>query len=148
MNKPSDEAWLEIADHERYSVSNLGRVMNKKTGRILMTSAGSRDRRYIGLLDDFTDRQTTRLVGNLVWWAFVGPIAYGLVTTNSNGDPGNDAVWNLDLVRKRWHTITIWDKETNKTYNSVRETSQNTGVSFRDISTAFCSPGNRFEIVE
>lgn len=148
MQSADRETWSEIRDHSKYLVSNRGVVMNHKTGRILLQTIDPLGVHYVGLLNDHTRRQTFFRVSNLVWQYFIGPIPDGTTTRYVNGDTHNNAVRNLDLVRIRRRSIIIWDKETNATYNSVRETSRGALVSLRTISTALCTTGARFEIVE
>jgi len=95
-----DEKWAPIKEFPNYSVSNLGRVHNHDTGRILKESTTKNGLVKIGLMKD--RKQYFRGVAHLVAEAFV-KVSNDLhdTPTHLDGDSSNNRADNL-IWRPRW----------------------------------------------
>lgn len=97
------EEWKPIATFKGYSVSNMGRIRNDKTERILETNLNQYGVMFVGLMREGVQRH--RSVPLLVaraflerkWPSFDTPI-------NLNGDRTDNRVENL-AWRPRWFAI-------------------------------------------
>lgn len=91
------ETWRSIGE-SGYDVSDLGRVRNASTGRVLkprpMPNRGGHLQVQLGRAGG------NRYVHALVLEAFVGPRPDGLVCRHEDGDPTNNRVGNLS-----WGTV-------------------------------------------
>ena len=93
------EWWKPIPGYEGYyAASTKGRVRNLKTGKILkQTSCGaSLKYRKVGLHVGGV-RKLCR-VHKLVWITFKGEIPEGYEINHIDEDPGNNALYNLELL--------------------------------------------------
>ena len=90
------EVWLTIQEAPRYAVSSLGRVKNKKTGRILRPAVDSHGYLHIGLFVDGKQWQIDRRVNRLVCMAFHNEGDFNLEVNHIDGDKFNNAIWNLE----------------------------------------------------
>jgi len=94
----SCEQWRPIRGFEGlYSVSDLGRVKNDRSDRILRGSAAGKGYRKIILCDN--GNQTHRYVHEVVLEAFIGPRPMGMDAAHGNGVRSDNRLNNL-----RWDT--------------------------------------------
>jgi len=98
------EVWQEIYDFPGYAVSNLGRVKNLKTDRILALVRNQQGIAMAGLVRDRV--QHRRSVSVLVANEFLEPHRRDDFDTpiNIDGDRTNNAVTNL-AWRPRWFAV-------------------------------------------
>ena len=91
------EQWVTIKHpFEKYEVSDLGRVRNKRTGRCLSPSLDKQTWFY-RMYPVGGKKQLKRSAGVLVWTAFVGRIPDGYFVQYSDGNRRNLWVKNLYL---------------------------------------------------
>lgn len=105
------EAWKQIPDHH-YEVSDLSRVRNTETGRILRGSPHEFGYRSIGLWKN--NRPDFQTIHKLVLEAFVGPCPPGLECRHGNGVPDDNRLTNLSWGT---HKENIADKKLHGTFN-------------------------------
>ncbi len=92
------EQWKKIKDHGYdYSVSNLARIRNDKTQRILSIKP-NRFGRVVARLSS-NGKSIRRIVSRLVAEAFIGPIN-NLEVDHIDNDPTNNRVDNLRIVTR------------------------------------------------
>jgi len=141
------ETWVIIDEAPDYSVSDLGRVRNDHSGRLLTVTSTVRGGPKVGLVIDGV--ATSRLVKNLVAEQFV-PGETDLFDTaiNMDGNKMNCEAANL-VWRPRWYAI-LYARQFNEsypnagrgpirnidediTYENVYEASVANGLLFRDV---------------
>lgn len=88
------EEWRPIPGHDRYEVSNLGRVRALHRPRILTPSSDDLGRKVVNLWRN-DERWRLRRVHQLVAEAFLGPRPEGMVTCHNDGDNTNNRADNL-----------------------------------------------------
>lgn len=95
--------WKTIREFPNYSVSDLGDIKNKKSGRVLRQSVNQYDVPCVGLFKE--GEQYHRSVPLLVATAFI-PQLDGVFDTpiNLNGDRMDNRVGNL-VWRPRWFAV-------------------------------------------
>lgn len=142
-----EELWLEIEDAPGYAVSDMGRVQNSRTGRILSLSRTSRGGNKVGLVVD--GEQVPKIVKNLVAEHFVpGRTDIFDTAIHMDGNPYNDDASNL-VWRPRWFALKyarqfkdayanagrgpIRNIERDVLYENVYDASVANGLLFRDV---------------
>lgn len=88
------EYWRPIPSFPVYSASNLGRIRNDKTGRIMHVFLTSRG--YLGMTLRKDNRQITQSVHRLVAEAFLGGPHPDLEVNHIDGDKTNNCIENLE----------------------------------------------------
>ena len=96
------EEWRVVARHEGYEVSSLGRVRNRRTGRVLKLTPHSK-----GYLKVNLTRAIHVYVHQLVAEAWHGAIPYGMQVDHIDFDRQNNTPGNLRYLpapdnRTRW----------------------------------------------
>jgi hypothetical protein len=91
-----EELWQVIDMFATYSVSNLGRVRNDQTGRVLRQSDNGRGYNRVMLYNQ--GRGTNCLVHRLVVQQFIGLIPEGFECDHIDRNRTNNAVSNLHIV--------------------------------------------------
>ena len=89
-----DEVWKVVEDYPNYEVSNLGRVRNKSTGR-LMTQKIGREGHYMSVYLSNKGKENTQRVHRLVADAFLGKHP-DLMVNHIDGNKLNNNVSNLE----------------------------------------------------
>lgn len=106
------ETWQHIADYEQlYQVSDLGRVRNYRTGRVLRPF----EQHKVGYLSVALFKRGGRIdhyVQNLVLAAFIGPKPAGLWSLHKDDNKANNNLCNLYYGTPRDNTA---DSIRNKT---------------------------------
>lgn len=132
------ETWVKIRDFSDYSVSNLGRVRNDSTDRIMALLRNQHGVVNVGLTKG--GRQYKRSVAKLVAHAFLPPASSESFDTpiHLDGDQSNNHVENLEW-RPRWYAVRYQtqfnDVVASFSYNTpIRNKS--TGEVFDDSKTA------------
>lgn len=92
-----EESWVEIKDFPNYVVSNLGRVKNHKTGRVLKTTPNKGG--YLSVKPCNEKRCVLKYVHQLVAFAFIG-IANGLEINHIDGIKSHNSSNNLEYVTR------------------------------------------------
>lgn len=96
MKSPPQEQWAPITGFSDYSVSNLGRIFNHRTDRVMQTSRTNHGHVKITLVMDNSRRRHTLSVSTLVATAFVeSPHILCDHVMVLDGDLGNVAASNL-----------------------------------------------------
>ena len=94
------ETWKVIAGYENYEVSDLGRVRNVKTGKLLKPTRNKQGRYYVSL-----GRGNKKYVHQLVIRAFpeiCGEYFEGAEVNHKDENPANNVAWNLEWC-DRWY---------------------------------------------
>lgn len=100
------ENWGSITGFEGYSVSDLGRVRNEDTGRMLTVLKNHKDNRYVGLNKNGV--QYRRSLPLLVANTFVKPNQPTFKSLiHKNTDKGDNTATNL-LWRPQWFAVKYW----------------------------------------
>lgn len=97
-----DEIWRQFRDTEIY-VSNLGRVKNTKTNKIVKGTTRT-DGYHQTRLQVYNNGKSI-LTHRLVWLAFVGEIEEGMVINHINGDKSDNRLENLEKVSHQENMI-------------------------------------------
>lgn len=94
------EVWKDIKNYEdEYQVSNLGRVRNKKTKKILKLKKEKNGYLRVGLRKN--GKQKWYLVHRLVWEAFNGKIPEGMEINHISEDKTDSRLCNLNLLNHK-----------------------------------------------
>lgn len=83
------ERWAPVPNNPAYEVSDLGRVRNPRTGRILKPWSGSR------YLQIHLGKRPSRTIHRLVAEAFLGPCPPGMECRHLDGNKRNNRLENL-----------------------------------------------------
>lgn len=97
-----DEIWKQFRDTEIY-VSNLGRVKNTKTNKIVKGTTRT-DGYHQTRLQVYNNGKSI-LTHRLVWLTFVGEIEEGMVINHINGDKSDNRLENLEKVSHQENMI-------------------------------------------
>lgn len=90
------EHWVTIPNYEKYEVSNLGNIRNKKTGRILRTSLNRPDGYHrVGLAGSH------QYVHRLVADAFLDADIRGRDVNHIDGNRNNNTLANLEICSRK-----------------------------------------------
>lgn len=165
------EEWVEIFGFSDYAVSNLGRIFNRRTERLMSTSRTNHGHVKITLAMDGTRRRFTKSVGVLVADAFVpAPNILSDTLVLLDGDLGNVAASNL-AWRPRgfawkyahqlkvpqpiyYQNLAVFNSVRNVEYVSIVHAGMHEGLLFDDIwrstysGAAIFPNGSVFEIVD
>ena len=132
-----EEEWRPVNGFLRYNVSNYGRIMNVKTGRIMKQNPGERG--YRSLMLRHGGKGYNKRVNRLVAAAFCEvPEGYTmdeLDVDHGDGDKSNNHAYNLEWVTRKENTIRAFNLglrhaprmkkirviETGEVYDSIRE---------------------------
>ena len=91
------EVWKDIKDYEEeYEVSNLGRVRNKKTKKILKPKKGKNGYSYVGLYKKGEAKWF--YVHRLVYEAFIGEIPKWMQVNHKDENKENNVLSNIDAL--------------------------------------------------
>jgi hypothetical protein len=100
------EVWRSIPEFPNYSVSDLGRVLNTDTGRIMSQVINNTGNVYVGLTKQLVQRR--RSVAKLVAQAFIPKLAQNRESFDTpihlNGDRTDNRVTNL-MWRPYWFAV-------------------------------------------
>lgn len=107
LSKTNKEIWKNIPKFKPYAVSNLGRVKNASTDRILKTSKDKDNYDRLSL-----DRRTFR-VHQLVLLVFCGTKPKELETRHLNGDCSDNRLFNIK------YGTSVENKSDNIKHNTV-----------------------------
>ena len=101
-DQPAPERWLPVVGYEGlYDVSDLGRVRNSHTGRVM---APSRSGAYLGVKLCRDGAVTRHRIHRLVGEAFLGPLPPGMVTRHGPGRMLDNRLANLSYGTRRQNT--------------------------------------------
>lgn len=120
------ERWKEIRDFGQYEVSDLGRVRNLKTQRMMRLSVNQRGFVYVGLMKQGVQRKVS--VALLVAYAFLPPHRHEAFSSviHLDGDRLNNAVENL-MWRPTYFAVEY--------YREFRDPQYHLGIPLRDLKT-------------
>lgn len=105
------EEWRIIESFPEYSVSNIGRVRNEETGRLLVLTRNQQGIVYVGLSRSSVQHQ--RSVARLVAKAFIPSPSLAFDTPiNLDGDRANNNVLNI-MWRPRWFAVKYFQQFVN-----------------------------------
>ena len=119
------EEWRQIAEYENYEVSNLGKVRNKNTGRILKPACKG-GYLSVGLCKD--SKGKTIPVHRLVALAFIENPENKPQVNHIDKNRSNNVVSNLE-----WNTAL--ENNVHRSTNVIQTTNQNINVWRVDIDT-------------
>lgn len=141
------EQWKDIADFDNYEVSDLGRVRNKKTKRILRLGKDTGGYVQVKLYNDGIKKSIK--VHRLVAGAFI-PNPLNLPEVNHlDTNRTNNSVDNLEWCNRQYNVDYSVSKPVNQyaldgrllnTYKSVHEAERQTGI--RNGNIVQCCLGN------
>ena len=152
------EVWKDIKGYEdEYEVSNLGRVRNKITKKILKLK---KDNGYLRVGLRKNGKQKYYYVHRLVYEVFIGEIPEGYQVNHKDENKENNILSNIDILmspkeNSNWGTRTersaknrsksVIQKnlqgEVIKVWSSAREVYRQLGYSYKHISS--CCNGKR-----
>lgn len=148
VNKMIAEIWKTIDEFPTYSVSDLGKIRNDKTGNIL---SGGLDRDgYRQVTISYNQKQYNRRVCRLVAIAFI-PNPKNLPQVNhKDEDKENDASYNLEWCTAKYNNNygqranstrkKVICVETGRIYEGLRVAEKYTGIPHGNISKG-CKTG-------
>lgn len=87
------ERWIDVQDDDRYEVSNIGRVRNKKTGRVLTPQLN----RKTGGYERVTFGNKRDYVHRIVVKSFFKTDIKNKTIAHLDGDKTNNYVGNLSI---------------------------------------------------
>lgn len=91
------EVWKDIKDYEdEYEISNLGRVRNKKTKKILKTWLNHNG--YLRVELSKNGKHKFYFVHRLVYEAFIGEIPEGMQVNHKDENKQNNILSNIDTL--------------------------------------------------
>jgi hypothetical protein len=94
-----DEQWRLIAGYNRYECSNLGRIRDSKTDRIIFTFPNSRSGyRITCMVPDGRMKKKTVHTAPLIAATWLGPRPQGFQIDHKDGDKLHEAIMNLEYV--------------------------------------------------
>lgn len=114
----TEEIWVELEGFSRYLVSNHGRVKNVLTDKLLKPSIKTDGQRAVGLVGDRAQVRTFRLP-NIVWEFFGSGDPEGMSFGHIDGDPSNNAIWNLELVPRVREQVRIRHNNSGAIYPTI-----------------------------
>lgn len=144
-----NEKWSTNESLENYEVSNIGRVRNSKTGRVLSPSLDSKGYETVKVKEN--GKMVTKRVGRLVADVFIpeenGKNAIGYI----DGNKRNNRADNLKRKRSNKRIRVV---ETGEEYESISDCSKSIGMNKSTISKC-CNydfykneRGLHFEVIE
>ena len=135
------ELWVEVKGYPDYKVSNYGRVLNQRTGKILKMSPNSEGQLRVVLSRN--GRVKHFYVRRLVAQAFNPLYRDGAVVKNVNGDPRDNRVTNvsvrpLDPRPVRYSRQGPWGApiriiETGEVFRSARDVARYIGGDYSSV---------------
>ena len=144
MSKSNVEQWKNIKEFDNYLVSNQGRVMNAKTGRILKAWESSNGYDYVDLSNQ--DGVSKKRVGRLVGEAFIENPKNLDTINHKDEDKHNNNADNLEWLSRADNVrysqskpVEQYDYKSGRlvcTYSSLSDCSRLTGFSNGVISMA------------
>ncbi len=114
----ANEEWRPVVDFEKYEVSNLGNVRNKKRKKLLKP-AGKKSYQSVGLM--CTKKAKKRTVHQLVAKAFLPNEENKPQVNHKDKNPSNNCVANLEWCTNKENSI-------HRSQNVVQTTNQNLTV--------------------
>lgn len=150
MHTLLDEEWETIRDFSMYKISNLGRVFNLQTEKVMRTSKTLHGHVKITLVCDQDGQRYTRGVALLVAQAFVEPptlLCDAIILLD--GNLSNTAAYNI-AWRPSWfawkyshqlktpqpihfHNLAVYNLTRNVEYRSIIEAGMAEGLLFQHI---------------
>lgn len=124
-----EEVWKQIKGNKNYEVSNLGRVRNIKTGRILKHSIDKEGNSIVTLYSK--SKKNVSKIHRLVFGNHTEHDLTNEYVSHIDGDKQNNELNNLELKHKRKKILVV---ETGETFNSIAECSEALGMSISTIS--------------
>ena len=124
-----EEVWKQIKGNKNYEVSNLGRVRNIKTGRILKHSIDKEGNSIVTLYSK--SKKNVNKIHRLVFGNHTEHDLTNEYVRHIDGDKQNNELNNLELKHKRKKILVV---ETGETFNSIAECSEALGMSISTIS--------------
>lgn len=135
------EVWVEIRDFPDYEVSNHGRVLNKRTGRILKVTPNGEGHLRVAL--SHRGRIKQFYIRRLVAQAFNPHYRDGAVVKNVNGDITDNRVTNVSVRMHdpkpiRRNRQDAWGKrvrivETGDVFKSARDVARYIGGDYSSV---------------
>ena len=132
------ERWKKIKGYDNYSVSNLGKVRNDSTGKILKQCVGTRGYLLVGLC--LNGKQTMKLAHRLVAEAFIENPQSKRTVNHKNEIKTDNRAENLEWMTARENSLygTGRERATEKRRVPIIGTDLKTGetISFPSMSEA------------
>ena len=124
-----EEVWKQIKGNKNYEVSNLGRVRNIKTGRILKHYIDKEGNSIVTLYSK--SKKNVSKIHRLVFGNHTEHDLTNEYVSHIDGDKQNNELNNLELKHKRKKILVV---ETGEIFNSIAECSEALGMSISTIS--------------
>lgn len=147
------ELWEIVPNFENYEVSSLGRVRNRKTGRIIKQSLNEYGYCLVDLHDNGTSKHFK--VHRLIAGAFITNVNNKPQVNHIDGNKANNMVSNLEWVDQSENVKHCYSRvrkkgsppkqkpvvcvETGKIYDSISEAARCFGVTRRSIQRVLFS---------
>lgn len=128
---------MEAKGFPNYLVSNHGKVFDRITREVVLPRGGTRGRLEVNLKNGYG--QFLVVVARLVAGAFYEESIEGFEIGHVDGDPSNNALWNLEIVtreenRERAYAlglmrqpVKVLNLDTGETYSSLNEAGRKLG---------------------
>ncbi len=130
-----EENWVEIEEFPNYAVSDCGRVMNVRTGRILKGGINSRGYRTAVFVNNYCRKSLT--LHSLVAAAFVDGWFEGAEVNHIDGVKTNNWLENLEWCTRsenHLHAYAMGLREPSRMYKQIR--CLETGDVFSSVNAA------------
>ena len=124
-----EEVWKQIKENKNYEVSDLGRVRNAKTGRILKYKIDKEGDQAVGLFSN--GHRTVRKVHRLVYDNHTNNDISNKHIKHIDGNKENNKLENLESKSKRKRILVV---ETGEIFDSITECSKKLHMSISTIS--------------
>ena len=126
INNLPNEEWKEIKDYSLYLISSCGRVMNKRTKRLLKQYQNNSGGYYcVNLWKDNHGKNFS--VHSLVYSNFTDDFdLYGFVINHKDGNKHNNNLYNLKKITYQENNIhAVYKIQTNKSNKSIYQLNEN-----------------------
>lgn len=92
------EVWVQVKDHPRYLVSNLGNVLDRKTDE-LVEQRLKQGRLYVSL---YNEKGTSSIIAiyRVMAISFFDVDPEGLEVNHIDGNRTNNELWNLEFISR------------------------------------------------
>lgn len=125
INNLPNEEWKEIKDYSLYLISSCGRVMNKRTKRLLKQYQNNNGYYCVNLWKNSQGKNFS--VHSLVYSNFTDDFdLHGFVINHKDGNKQNNNLYNLEKITYQENNIhAVYKIQTNKSNKPVYQLNEN-----------------------